>query len=59
MINSTGVRPPGNLNTHTAMKKLTIWEVLQARLGRNPTNAECRAECLRILAEARKERNKP
>jgi len=41
------------------MKKLTIWEVLQARLGRNPTNAECRAECLRILAEARNERNKP
>lgn len=27
----------------------SIWEKLTRKLGRNPTSAECRAECLRIL----------
>lgn len=40
-------------------RKPTIWEALQARLNRNPTNAECRAEIQRILAEARTERSQP
>jgi len=39
-------------------RKPTIWEVLQLKLGRNPTNAECEIECKRIMAEARIERGK-
>ena len=35
------------------MRKPTIWENLCKKLGRNPTNAECREECLRIIREAR------
>jgi hypothetical protein len=31
----------------------TIWNRLAARLGREPTNAEARAEVERILREAR------
>lgn len=31
----------------------TIWGKLAARLGREPTNAEAKAEVLRILREAR------
>lgn len=34
----------------------TIWNVLAARLGREPTEAEARDEVLRILDEARAER---
>lgn len=34
----------------------TIWNVLARKLGREPTNAEAKAEVLRILAEARAER---
>lgn len=34
------------------MEKLTIWQNLVIKLGRNPTNKECRAECLRIIREA-------
>lgn len=32
----------------------TIWNKLAARLGREPTNEEAKAEVLRILREARK-----
>lgn len=35
------------------MRKPTIWENLVAKLGRNPTSAECREECQRIIREAR------
>jgi len=34
----------------------TIWNRLAARLGREPTNAEAKAEVLRILEESRIER---
>lgn len=27
----------------------SIWDNLTRKLGRAPTNAECRAECIRIL----------
>ena len=33
----------------------TIWEDLVAKLGREPTSAECREECQRIIREAQKE----
>lgn len=33
------------------MRKPTIWENLVKKLGRDPTNAECRDECRRIIAE--------
>jgi len=39
-------------------RKPTIWEALQLKLGRNPTNEECKIECKRIIAEARIERSK-
>lgn len=32
-------------------KPKTIWENLVEKLGRNPTNAECREECFRIMRE--------
>ena len=38
------------------MRKPTIWENLCERLGRMPTNAECREECFRIMAEGAQER---
>ena len=34
----------------------TIYEALAAKLGREPTNAECKTEVLRIMEEARAER---
>lgn len=34
------------------MRQPTIYEVLTAKLSREPTNEECREECLRIIAEA-------
>lgn len=34
----------------------TIWEALQAKLGRDPTNDEVRADVRRILDEALVER---
>lgn len=34
----------------------TIYNVLARKLGREPTNAECRDEIHRILGEARAER---
>jgi hypothetical protein len=34
----------------------TIWNKLAAKLGREPTNAEAKAEVLRILQEGREER---
>lgn len=34
------------------MKKPTIYEALKAKLGREPSNAELKAEVLRILREA-------
>lgn len=37
-------------------RKPTIYEVLAAKLGRAPTNAECRDECRRIIREAYEER---
>ena len=37
-------------------RKPTIWECLVAKLGRNPTNEECKQECLRILNDAMTER---
>ena len=43
-------------NGVTQMKHPTIWEALSAKLGRAPTNAECRTEILRILEDARRER---
>lgn len=36
----------------TNTRKPTIWEALQSKLGREPTNDECRIECKRIIAEA-------
>ena len=30
----------------------TIWNKLAARLGRDPTNEECRAECHKIMDSA-------
>ena len=38
------------------MRKPTIYDNLAAKLGRNPTNEECKAECFRILNEAAGER---
>jgi hypothetical protein len=35
--------------------EMTIWQALTVRLGREPTNAEAKAECLRIIAEATRE----
>ena len=34
---------------HLDTTKPTIWNVLKAQLGRNPTNEECKAEIFRIL----------
>lgn len=34
----------------------TIWNTLARKLGREPTNAEAKAEVLRILREDRNER---
>lgn len=39
-------------------KKPTIFDTLAAKLGRPPTNAECRDECKRIIREAYQEANK-
>lgn len=36
-------------------KKPTIYEVLRAKLEREPTHTELKAECLRILAEGSQE----
>lgn len=38
------------------MSKLTIWEALAAKLGRQPTHKEACAEVRRILEEATIER---
>ena len=38
------------------MRKPTIYEVLRAKLGREPTNAELCAEVRRILSEVTLER---
>lgn len=38
------------------MRRPTIWQDLQTKLGRDPTNAECRDEVQRILREAAEER---
>ena len=40
------------------MIKPTIFEALRAKLGRNPTNAEIKADVERILREARLEPRK-
>lgn len=37
------------------MRKPTIYEALRDKLGREPTNAEVKADCLRILAEGAQE----
>lgn len=44
--------------THTVTNNNpdTIWNVLSARLGRQPTSQEARDEVLRILDEGRAER---
>lgn len=34
------------------MKQPTIFEALRAKLGREPTNAECKEDVFRILREA-------
>lgn len=34
------------------MHKPTIYEALRDKLGREPTNAECRDECRRVIADA-------
>ena len=34
-------------------RKPTIWEALAERLGREPTNAEAKAEVLRILRDSK------
>ena len=39
--------------THRNDNPSTIWNRLAARLGRAPTNHECRDEIYRILREAR------
>ena len=41
-----------NVTWHNANPN-TIWGKLATRLGREPTNAEAKAEVLRILREAR------
>lgn len=41
-----------------AAKKITIWDALARRLGRQPTNAEAAEEIERILRTARDERAK-
>ena len=38
------------------MKQPTIFAALTAKLGREPTNAECREDVFRILREAAEER---
>jgi hypothetical protein len=38
------------------MKQPTIFEALRAKLGREPTNAECKEDVFRILREAAEER---
>jgi hypothetical protein len=38
------------------MKQPTIFEALRAKLGREPTNAECKEDVFRILREAADER---
>ena len=38
------------------MRKPTIYEALKARLGREPTGPEIKADIRRILTEARMER---
>lgn len=35
------------------MRAPTIYEALREQFGREPTNAECRTECRRIIATAR------
>lgn len=37
------------------MIKETIWAALMRKLGRQPTNAEAKAECKRIMADAVRE----
>ena len=39
------------------VRKPTIYEALRDRLGREPTNAEVKADVKRILREAWEERN--
>jgi hypothetical protein len=39
--------------THTNKNPNTIWNVLAAKLGREPTNAEASAEIKRILSEVK------
>jgi hypothetical protein len=36
--------------------KMTIWDALAVKLGRQPTNEEAKQDVLRILREARQER---
>ncbi len=38
------------------MKKPTIYEALATKLGRNPSNEECKIEIFRILEEGKAER---
>ena len=38
---------------HNLSEKPTIYSVLKAKLGREPTNAELKADVQRILSEAR------
>jgi hypothetical protein len=42
--------------TFTNKNPDTIWNKLAARLGREPTNAEAKTECKRILEDAMVER---
>ena len=35
----------------TSKRKLTIWEALCEKLGRDPTNEECKTEIFRILRD--------
>lgn len=39
--------------TFTNSNPATIWNQLAAKLGRQPTNAEAKAEVLRIMNEAK------
>ena len=41
-----------HLNTQGSTRKPTIYEALKSKLGREPTNAELRADVDRILDEA-------
>lgn len=40
------------MNEHKAARKPTIYEALAEKLGREPTNAELKADVERIKAEA-------